>query len=109
MPGYLTYRVGGPAYIGPGYGQRSYPGHKSQLRGPIPTIKEKFCQAWREIMVTGCTVVVYLPSLCTSTSLPQDGKVTVREVHGTGTWSPIESNQGEVRGLCHRHQLLFGV
>jgi hypothetical protein len=46
-------------------------------------------------MVTGCTVVVYLPSLCTSTSLPQSGKVTVQEVQGTGVWSPIESNQGE--------------
>jgi hypothetical protein len=37
----------------------------------------------------------YLPSLCTSTSLPQRGKVTVLEVQGTGMWSPIESNQGE--------------
>jgi hypothetical protein len=49
-------------------------------------------------MVTGCTVVVYLPSLCTSTSLPQGGKVTVLEVQGTARVSPIESNQGESQG-----------
>jgi hypothetical protein len=40
----------------------------------------------------------YLPSLCTSTSLPQSGKVTVLEVQGTARVSPIESNQGESRG-----------
>jgi hypothetical protein len=79
---------------GPGYGQRSYPGHISQLRCPIPAIKEENIQVWREIVVTGCTVVVYLPSLCTSTSLPQEGKVTVQKVRGTGMRSPIESNQG---------------
>ena len=49
-------------------------------------------------MVTGCTVVVYLPSLCTSTSLPQEGKVTVLEVQGTWIWCPIESNQGGSQG-----------
>jgi hypothetical protein len=49
-------------------------------------------------MMTGCTVVVYLPSLCTSTSLPQKGKVTVLEVRGTGVWRPIESNQGQSQG-----------
>ena len=83
---------------GPGYGQRSYPGYRSQLRCHVPTIKERLCQAWRGIMLTGCTVVVYLPSLCTSTSLPQRGKVTVQEVRGTGTWCPIESNQGRSQG-----------
>jgi hypothetical protein len=56
-------------HIGPGYGQRSYPGYLSQLRCPIPTIKEGFCQVWRGIMLTGCTVVAYLPTLCTSTAL----------------------------------------
>jgi hypothetical protein len=40
----------------------------------------------------------YLPSLCTSTSLPQSGKVTVLEVQGTASASPIESNQGESQG-----------
>jgi hypothetical protein len=40
----------------------------------------------------------YLPSLCTSTSLPQSGKVTVLEVQGTGIGSPIESNQGGSQG-----------
>jgi hypothetical protein len=49
-------------------------------------------------MLIGCTVVDYLPSLCTSTSLPQSGKVTVLEVQGTARASPIESNQGESRG-----------
>jgi hypothetical protein len=51
-------------HIGLGYGQRPYPGYRSQLRGHIPTIKERNIQAWREIMMTGCTVVVYQPSLC---------------------------------------------
>jgi hypothetical protein len=49
-------------------------------------------------MLTGCTVLVYLPSLCTSTSLPHSGKVTVLEVQGTARVSPIESNQGESHG-----------
>jgi hypothetical protein len=107
MPGYLTYRVGGPAYTvqgwqsgiyGPGYGQRSYPGYISQLECHVPTIKGENIQAWRQSMVTGCTVVVYLPSLCTSTSLPQRGKATVLEVQGTGIWRPIESNQGQGQG-----------
>jgi hypothetical protein len=80
---------------GPGYGQRSYPGYMSQLRCHIPTIKEENIQAWKQSKVTGCTVVVYLPSLCTSTSLPQEGKVTVLEVQGTGVRCPIESNQGQ--------------
>jgi hypothetical protein len=48
--------------------------------------------------MTGCTVVVYLPSLCTSTSLPQEGKATVLEVQGTGIRGPIESNQGGSQG-----------
>jgi hypothetical protein len=59
-------------HIGPGYGQRSYPGYRSQLRCHVPTIKERFCQVWRGIMLTGCTVVVYLPSLCTSTALTSE-------------------------------------
>jgi hypothetical protein len=85
-------------HIGPGYDQRSYPGYISQLRCHVPTIKEENIQAWKQSMVTGCTVVVYLPSLCTSTSLPQKGKVTVLEVRGTGMWRPIESNQGQSQG-----------
>jgi hypothetical protein len=83
MPGYLTYRVDGPTYE-----SRMWPtaisGIYSQLRCHIPTIKEENIPAWRQSMVAGCTVVVYLPSLCTSTSLPQEGKVTVLQVQGTG-------------------------
>jgi hypothetical protein len=56
-------------HIGPGYSQRLYPGHRCQLWGHIPTIKERNIQAWREIMMTGCTVVVYQPSLCQVPSL----------------------------------------
>jgi hypothetical protein len=56
-------------HTGPGYGQRSYPGYISQPRCLVPAIKERFCQVWREIMLTGCTVVVYQPSLCTRTTL----------------------------------------
>jgi hypothetical protein len=82
----------------PGYGQRSYPGYISQLRCHIPTIKEENIQAWKQSMEAGCTVEGYLPSLCTSTSLPHKGKVTVREVQGTGIWHPIESNQGQSQG-----------
>jgi hypothetical protein len=81
-------------HIRPGCDQRSYPGYIGQLRCHIPTIKEENIQAWKQCMMTVCTVVVYLPSLCTSTSLPQEGKVTVQKVRGTGIWRPIESNQG---------------
>jgi hypothetical protein len=56
-------------HIGPGYGQRSYPGYISQLRSHIPTIKEENIQAWKKSMEAGCTVEGYLPSLCTSTAL----------------------------------------
>jgi hypothetical protein len=55
--------------IGPGYGQRLCPEYKGQLEGHIPTIKERNFQAWREIIMTGCTVVVYQPSLCQRTVL----------------------------------------
>jgi hypothetical protein len=107
---YMLYRAGaGEAgltdlrrslvrHVDPGYGQRSYPGYLSQLRCPIPTIKERYSSAWRKLVLAGCTVLVYLPSLCTSTSLPQSGKVTVLEVQGTARASPIESNQGESHG-----------
>jgi hypothetical protein len=50
-------RVGGLAYRS-GYGQRLYPGYRSQLESHIPTIKERTFQVWRKIMMTGCTVVV---------------------------------------------------
>jgi hypothetical protein len=56
-------------HISPGYGQRSYPGYISQPRCLVPAIKERFCPVWREIMLTGCTVVVHQPSLCTSIAL----------------------------------------
>jgi hypothetical protein len=46
-------------HIGSGCGQRSYPGYGSQPRCHVPTIKERFYQAWREIMMIGCTVEVY--------------------------------------------------
>jgi hypothetical protein len=56
-------------HIGLGYGQRSYPGYASQPRYRIPTIKEENIQAWKQSMMTGCTVEVCQPSLCTSTAL----------------------------------------
>jgi hypothetical protein len=56
-------------HIGPGYGQRSYPGYISQPRCRIPTIKEENIQAWKQSVMAGCTVEVYQPSLCTSTDL----------------------------------------
>jgi hypothetical protein len=51
-------------HTGPGYDQRLYPGYISQLEGYIPTIKERTFPAWRKIMVTECTVVVYQPPQC---------------------------------------------
>jgi hypothetical protein len=45
-------------HIGLGYGLRLCLGYRSQLRGHIPTIKERTFQAWMEIMMTGCTMVV---------------------------------------------------
>jgi hypothetical protein len=49
-------------------------------------------------MMTGCTVVVYQPSLCRVLSLRHSGEVTVQEVHRTSMESPIEGNQGESQG-----------
>jgi hypothetical protein len=45
-------------HIGPGYGQRLYPGYRSQPRCHVPTIKEGNIQAWKQTMMTGCTVMV---------------------------------------------------
>jgi hypothetical protein len=56
-------------HIGPGYGQRLYPGYISQPRCHIPTIKEGNIQAWKQTMIIGCTVKVYQPSLCQVQSL----------------------------------------
>jgi hypothetical protein len=85
-------------HTGPGYGQRSCPGYISQPRCLVPAIKERFCQAWREVMLTGCTVVATNPHCAQVQPLPHSGKVTVPEVQGTGMWSPIESNQGQSQG-----------
>jgi hypothetical protein len=49
-------------------------------------------------MLTGCTVVVTYPHCTQVQPLPHNGKVTVQEVHGTATVSPIKSNQGESQG-----------
>jgi hypothetical protein len=59
-------------HIGPVYGQRLYPGYKSQPRRHFPTIKEEDILVWKRCMVTGCTVEVYQPSLCTSTALTSE-------------------------------------
>jgi hypothetical protein len=85
-------------HVGPGYGQQSYLGYRSQPRCHIPTIKEENIQAWKQSMMTGCILEVYQPSLCTSTALTSQGMVMVTEVRGTALQSPIESNQGQSQG-----------
>jgi hypothetical protein len=83
-------------HTGPGYDQRLYPGHRSQPEGHIPTIKERTFTGMGEdhgdkVRSGGLpttTVLKYSPC-------HHSGKVTVKEVQGTGMASPIESNQGE--------------
>jgi hypothetical protein len=85
-------------HINLGYGQRSYPGYRSQPRCHIPTIKKENIQAWKQSMMTGCIVRFTNPHYAQVQPLPHSGKVTVQEVQGTGMWSPIESNQGQSQG-----------
>jgi hypothetical protein len=86
-PDYPTF-IGRWWHIDPGYAQQSNPGYLSQPRCRIPTIKEENIQSWKQSMVIGCTVEVYLPSLCTSTTLTSHR-------YGHSPRSPIEGNQGQ--------------
>jgi hypothetical protein len=85
-------------HIDPGYGQRSYPGYRSQPRCHIPVIKEENIPAWKQSMMTGCIVRFTNPHCAQVQPLPHSGKVTVQELQGTGMWSPIESSQGQSQG-----------
>jgi hypothetical protein len=80
-------------HTGPEYDQRLYPGHRSQPKGHVPTIKERtFSGMGRDHGdrvhsggLTTTTVLKYSPCL-------HSGKVTVHKVQGTGMVSLIESN-----------------
>jgi hypothetical protein len=51
-------------YISMGYGQWLYPGHRSQLKGHVPTIKERTFPSMGEDDDDRCIVVVYQPPQC---------------------------------------------
>jgi hypothetical protein len=86
-------------HIGQGYDQRLYPGRRSQPEGHIPTIKERTFPGMGEdqddrVHSGGLpTIAVLKYSPC-----HHSGKVTVKEVQGTGMACHIESNQGESQG-----------
>jgi hypothetical protein len=85
-------------HICSGYGQRPYPGYRSQPRCRIPTIKEENIQAWKQSMMTGCTVEVYQPSLCTSTALTS-------QLYGhspRSTWYSVAESHREQLGAKSR-------
>jgi hypothetical protein len=94
--------------IGPGYGQRLYPGHRCQRWGHIPAIKERNIQAWRKIMMTECTVMVYQPSLCQVLSLTSQWRGHNPE---STPYKHGESHRGQSgrkpRVAGHRHLVLL--
>jgi hypothetical protein len=64
MPGYLTYRVGGPAYR-----SRMWPTVISGIHKSTKVSHPTNQGRKHPSMEAGCTVEGHLPSLCTSTAL----------------------------------------
>ena len=96
-------------HIGPGYGQRSYPGYISQLRCHVPTIKEENIQAWSEIMVAGCTVEVTYPHCAQVQAYLRMVRSQSWKYKVQGYEVPSRAIREEVKGRCLRQQVLFGV